>query len=67
MLSAELEHRFNNQRIYSVLAMEQILLKATNGSGYQNELSTLEISCYKNDIDWSDLSRHLPTLLTRCC
>jgi len=42
--------------------MEQILLKAANGTSYQNELSTLEVSCYKNDINWSDLSRHLPLL-----
>jgi hypothetical protein len=58
LLSAELEHRFKNQHIHSVLAIEQILLKAANGSSYQNELSTIEVSCYKNDIDWSDLSRH---------
>ena len=47
LLSAELEHRFKNQHIPSVLAIEQILLKAANGSSYQNELSTLEVSCYK--------------------
>ena len=62
LLSAELEHRFQNQHIPSVLAIEEILLKAANGSSYQNELSALEVSCYKNDIDWSDLSRHLPLL-----
>ena len=29
---------------------------------YQSELALLQESCYKNDIDWSDLNRHLPLL-----
>ena len=62
LLLSELEHRFQNQHIPSVLAIEQMLLKAANGSSYQNELSAVEVSCYKNDIDWADLSRHLPLL-----
>ena len=62
LLSAELEHRFQNQSLSLVLAIEHILLKAANGSNYQDESSTVEASCSKNDIDWSDLSRHLPIL-----
>ena len=53
LLSAELERRFQNQHIPSVLAIEQILLKAANGRAYQNHLSTVEVCCYKNDIDRS--------------
>lgn len=62
LLSSELEHRFQNQHISSVLAIEQMLLKAANGNSYQNELSFVEVSWFKNDIDWADLSRHLPLL-----
>ena len=62
LLSSELEHRFQNQHIPSVLAIEQMLLKAANGSSYQNELSTVEASHFKNVIDWAGLSRHLPIL-----
>ena len=62
LLSAELADRFENQHIPSVLAIEHTLLKATNGEDYQNELGVLRESCYKNDIDWSDLGRHIPLL-----
>ena len=37
-------------------------MKAANGDDYQNEMALLEDSCYKNDIDVSDLNRHLPLL-----
>ena len=46
----------------TVLALEQTLLLAANGENCQNEVALLEGSCYKNDIDWLDLSRHLPLL-----
>ena len=62
LLSAELEDRFEGQHIPSVVAIEQTLLKAANGDDYQKEIALLRESCYKNDIDWSDLSRHLPLL-----
>ena len=62
LLSAELNDRFKSQHIPSVLAVEQTLLKAANGDDYQSEIALLEESCYKNDIDWSDLNRHLPLL-----
>ena len=62
LLSAELNDRFERQHIPSVLAVEQTLLKAANGDDYQSELALLQESCYKNDIDWSDLNWHLPLL-----
>ena len=46
----------------SVLAVEQALLKATNGKSCEAEISFLAKSCYKNDIDWSDFSRDIPIL-----
>ena len=61
-LIGELEKRFEGQHIQSILAMEQLLLKAANGDGYEIELGLLAESCYRNDIDWSDLKRHLPLL-----
>ena len=45
-----------------VLAMEQALLKAANGEDFSGEIDTLKDSCYKNDIEWSAVSRHLPLL-----
>ena len=62
LLSGELENRFSNQRISSVMAIEHTLLKAANGEDYSCEIALLKESCYKNDIEWSDLSRHLPIL-----
>ena len=45
-----------------VVAIEQTLLKAANGEDFSSEIDTPKDSCYKNDIEWSDLSRHLPLL-----
>ena len=59
LISNELTDRFDDQHVPSVLAIENILLKASNGNEYHEELTLLQGSCYKNDIDWSDLGRHL--------
>ena len=60
LLSAELEDRFEDQHIPdSVLAIEQTLLKAANGEDCQNQRASLAESCYKHDINWSDLNRHI--------
>ena len=45
-----------------VVAMEQALLKAANGEDLCSEIDTLKDSCYKNDIEWSDVSPHLSLL-----
>ena len=42
--------------------MEQALLKAGNGEDFSSEIDTLKDSCYRNDIEWSAVSRHLPLL-----
>jgi len=42
--------------------MEQTLLKTANGNDCQKEIAPLSESCYKNDIKWSDFSRHIPLL-----
>ena len=59
LLCGELESRFECQHMPSVLAMEQTLLKAANGEDYSSKITLLKGSCYENDIQWSDLSRHL--------
>lgn len=45
-----------------MLALEQTLIKAANGEDCQSSIKELEKSCYKDDIVWSDLVRHLPLL-----
>ena len=62
LLSGELESRFKSQHMPPVLAMEQALLKAANGKDFSGEINTLKDSCYKNDVEWSAVSRHLPLL-----
>ena len=42
--------------------MEQATLKAANGEDFSSEIDTLKDFCYKNDIEWSAVSRHLPLL-----
>jgi len=58
LLSVELKDRFENQHILSVLAIEQTLLKAANGSDCKQEIALLAEFCYKNDINWWDYYRH---------
>lgn len=62
LLSGELESRFKSQHMPPVLAMEQAILKAADGEDFSSEIDTLKDSCYKNDIEWSAVSRHLPLL-----
>lgn len=62
LLCGELESRFQSQHMPPVVAMEQALLKAANGEDFCSEIDTLKDSCYKNDIEWSDVSQHLPLL-----
>ena len=49
LLIAELVDRFQNQHIPTVLSIEQ---KASNGDDF---VAHLRESCYKHDIDWSDI------------
>lgn len=48
-MSAELEQKFYHHHIPSVIAMEQTLLKAANGSDLTDEIATLGDTCFKND------------------
>ena len=62
LLSTELEDRFESQHILSVLSLEKAIVKAANGDDFESEVAHLRESCYKHDIEWSDLMRHLPML-----
>lgn len=62
LLITELEERFESQNVPTMLSIEQALVKASNGDEFDRELSELKESCYKHDIDWCDLNRHLAML-----
>ena len=62
LISTELERRFDHQHIPSIVVIEQTMLKAANGSDFHDEITTLEHTCFKNDIEWTSLKRHLPLL-----
>ena len=61
-LIAKLENRFESQYITMVLSIEQALIKAANGDDFKYEVAHLRESCYKHDIDLSDLMGYLPML-----
>ena len=62
-LIAELEDRFKNQHISSVLSIEQALIKVSNGGDFEGEIAHRRKLCYKHDIFyWPDLTQHLPML-----
>jgi len=63
LLLRELDDRFNQDELAPVLALESLLIKAGNGENYDNELQSVEDSCYANDINFSALKRQLPLLV----
>lgn len=62
LLSSELADHFESQNAPTMHLIEQALIKASNGDDFKCELSELKESCYKHDIDWCDLTRHLAML-----
>jgi len=63
LLLRELDDRFNQDELAPVLALESLLIKAGNGENYDNELQSVEDSCYANDVNFSALKRQLPLLV----
>ena len=43
----------------SVLSLESLLIKAANGEKYDDDLDTIEHSCYASDLDFASLRRLL--------
>ena len=62
LLAGALEERFSSQRISSVLAIESTLLNAANGKSFESNVKQLAESCFNDDVNLSDLGRHLPIL-----
>ena len=62
LLSGELQRRFETKHIPSVVSMEQALMKPANKKNFQSEVKEIGQSCFKNDVDLSDLSTQLPLL-----
>ena len=45
-----------------MVAMESILLKSANGEEYSDELNSLAVSVFKDNLDYDKLERHLNIL-----
>ena len=60
LLSGELQHRFQTKEIPFVVSMEQALTKAANKVDFQSELKKIVESCFKDDLDVSELNTQLP-------
>ena len=62
LLSGELQHRFQTKEIPFVVSIEQALIKAANKVDFQSELKKIGESCFKDDLDVSELNTQLPLL-----
>ena len=63
MLIGELNDRFEQQNLLPpVLALESVLLNAANGLNYQDQLTVVQQSCYKDDFNFSQLESQLGML-----
>jgi len=58
----ELNDRFQNQLYSPIIAIEKTLLNTANGDDFQSDIEQLIKSHYKDDINESDLKRHLLVL-----
>ena len=56
IFSGELEKRFCDKQIPSILAIEKTLLNAANGLNYEATLEEIKKSCYKDDVNISDFN-----------
>ena len=60
LLLRELEDRFDQKELLPlVLALENLIVKAANGEGYDDALQSVEESCFAGDIHFDSLRRHL--------
>ena len=64
MLIGELNDRFEQRNLLPpVLALESVLLNAANGLNYQDQLTVVQQSCYKDDFNFSRLESQLGMLV----
>lgn len=60
LLLWELEDRFDERELLlPVLALENLIIKAANGEGYDNALRSVVESCFAGDVTFDSLRRHL--------
>ena len=63
MLCQELENRFNQTGLLPPLtALESLLLNASNGLCFQEQLDEMKSSCYQDDFNFDHLQKHLSLL-----
>ena len=63
LLIGELNDRFEQRNLLPpVLALESVLLNAANGLNYQDQLTVVQQSCYKDDFNFSRLESQLGML-----
>ena len=61
LLLRELKDRFDQKELPPpVLALENLIIKAANGEGYDDALRSVEESCFAEDLNFDSLRRHLP-------
>ena len=65
MLLQELNDRFDQKDLLlPIQYLENLLMKAANGEVYEENLHGLKSSCYSTDIDFDQLQRQLPLLVS---
>ncbi len=64
LLLRELEDRFNHQNgfLAPVLALENLLMNASNGKNIDTEFDVVKESCYSSGCDFDALQKQLPLL-----
>ena len=64
LLIRELDDRFQVQESLSpVLRLENLLLRAANGESFEDDLESLQSTCYRDDINLEELQKQLPLLV----
>lgn len=68
LLIRELDDRFQVQESLSpVLRLENLLLRAANGESFEDDLESLQSTCYRDDINLEELQKQLPLLVDLIC
>ena len=63
MLHQELENRFSQTGLLlPLLALESLLLNASNGLSFQEQLDKMKSSCYQDDFNFDHLKKHISFL-----
>ena len=64
LLIQELKDRFQVEEALSpVLSLENLLLQAANGESYEDDLESIQSTCYRKDMNLEELQKQLPLLV----